>query len=125
EPDGRIVDFSIPEMHSTSESQSYGMFFALVANDRPAFDRIWRWSVDNLMGGKETGVLPAWRWGRRTDGTWGVLDPNAASDADLWFAYALFEAARLWGEPDYERPARALLERVAADEVADLPGLGP
>src|SRR5690606_38505876 len=39
-PDGRVIDASIPEMHSTSEGQSYGMFFALVANDRPAFDRM-------------------------------------------------------------------------------------
>lgn len=124
-PDGRIVDVSIPEMHSTSESQSYCMFFALVANDRLAFDRIWQWAVDNLMGGDVSSGLPAWRWGRASDGTWGVLDPNAASDADLWFVYALLEAARLWGEPAYERDARVLLRRIVAEEVIERPGLGP
>ena len=125
EPDGRVVDYSVPEMHSTSEGQSYGMFFALVANDRPAFDRMWSWSIANLMGSDVTSRLPAWRWGRLPDGSWGELDPNAASDADLWFAYALLEAARLWREPRYKNDARALLKRVRAEEVVELPGLGP
>ncbi|MGE4336152.1 MAG: glycosyl hydrolase family 8, partial [Pigmentiphaga sp.] len=31
--DGRIIDDQVATQHSTSESQSYGMFFALVAND--------------------------------------------------------------------------------------------
>ncbi|TSH97696.1 cellulase [Verticiella sediminum] len=122
--DGRVVDPTVPQMHSTSESQSYAMFFALVANDRASFARIWHWSVDNLLGGDATARLPAWRWGKREDGGWGPLDTNAASDADLWFAYALLEAARLWRAPDYERQGRALLDRIAQEEVADLPGLG-
>ncbi|OVZ57748.1 endo-1,4-D-glucanase [Pigmentiphaga sp. NML080357] len=122
--DGRVIDPSVPQQHSTSEGQSYAMFFALVANDPAAFERAWRWSVDNLAQGDAAGRLPAWQWGRREDGTWGLLDANAASDADLWFAYALAEAARLWKRPDYARDARALLARIAADEVAELPGLG-
>ncbi len=122
--DGRVIDTSVPELHSTSEGQSYGMFFALVANDQPAFDRMWDWSVDNLMGGDAASRLPAWRWGKRPDGTWGELDGNAAADADLWFAYDLFEATRLWGDPKYAQQARALLARVAAEEVVTLPGAG-
>ena len=122
--DGRIVDYSVPQMHSTSEGQSYGMFFALVANDPAAFERIWRWSVLNLAGGNLSARLPAWQWGRREDGNWGVLDPNAASDADLWFAYALLEAARIWKKPQYRDEASVLLARVQRDEVVNLPGLG-
>lgn len=122
--DGRVVDPSVPQQHSTSEGQSYAMFFALVANDPAAFERAWRWSVNNLAQGDAAARLPAWQWGRRDDGTWGILDTNAASDADLWFAYSLAEAARLWRRPDYGREARALLARIAADEVKELPGLG-
>lgn len=122
--DGRVVDASVPEMHSTSESQSYGMFFALVANDRPAFDKMWLWSIDNLMGGDVGSRLPAWRWGKRPDGTWGELDGNAAADADLWYAYTLLEAARLWDAPAYAQQARTLLSRVVAEEVVTLPGAG-
>ena len=29
----------------------------------------------------------------------GVLDPNSASDSDLWIAYDLLQAGRLWNEP--------------------------
>ncbi|GAA4328781.1 cellulose synthase complex periplasmic endoglucanase BcsZ [Pigmentiphaga soli] len=122
--DGRVVDFSVAQLQTTSEGQSYGMLFALVANDPATFGRLWQWSVANLAGGDVASRLPAWQWGRRPDGSWGVLDPNAASDADLWMAYALLEAARLWRRPEYAQNARTLMARIALDEVADLPGLG-
>lgn len=122
--DGRVVDFSVPQMHSTSEGQSYGMFFALVAGDQARFEAIWNWSVANLFEGGVDERLPAWQWGRREDGTWGILDPNSASDADLWFAYALLEAARLWRRPALRKPAEQLLANVRKKEVATLPGLG-
>lgn len=125
QPDGRVLDASTPQKHSSSEGQSYGMFFALVANDRPRFDSLWRWTVNNLMGGQVEGRLPAWWWGLAPDGTWRVLDNNSASDADLWFTYALLEAARLWKEPAYERDARLLLAEIESREVVDVPGLGP
>jgi endoglucanase len=122
--DGRVIDPSVPQQHTTSEGQSYGMMFALVANDPVTFDRLWRWSVANLAGGDIASRLPAWQWGLKPDGSWGVLDPNAASDADLWYAYALLEAGRVWKREDYLRDARTLMTRVAREEVADLPGLG-
>ncbi|MFZ2990475.1 cellulose synthase complex periplasmic endoglucanase BcsZ [Ideonella sp.] len=122
--DGRVVDASVPEQHATSEGQSYAMFFALVANDRPAFEQIWQWTLANLAPQGLDRQLPAWRWGRKPDGSWGVLDPNAASDADLWLAYDLLEAERLWGEPRFGVQARQLLARVRQDEVVQVPGLG-
>jgi len=122
--DGRVIDPSSQEQHSTSEGQSYGMVFALIANDRATFDGMWQWSVANLGAGDLGNKLPAWRWGRRSDGSWGVIDANSASDADLWFAYALLEAARLWKQPRYAEAARALLKQIAAQEVASLPGFG-
>ncbi|MCZ2496861.1 cellulase [Xylophilus sp. Kf1] len=123
--DGRVVDASTPQKHSSSEGQSYGMFFALVANDRPRFDSLWRWTVSNLMGGQVQGRLPAWFWGLAPDNTWRVLDSNSASDADLWITYSLLEAARLWKAPGYERDARLLLAEIEKREIADVPGLGP
>lgn len=111
---GRVVDGSSPRKVSTSEGQSYALFFALVGNDRPAFERILNWTRDNLAGGDLTARLSAWHWGRRDNGTWGVLDPNAASDADLWIAYTLMEAGRLWQAPHYAATGRLLLKRVAS-----------
>ena len=32
--DGRVIDYTTAQQHSTSEGQSYAMFFALVARDR-------------------------------------------------------------------------------------------
>ncbi len=57
---GRVVDPSSGQ--TTSEGQSYALFFALAANDRTAFDRILRWTEDNLASGDLTSRLPAWRW---------------------------------------------------------------
>lgn len=122
--DGRVMSALTASRDSYSEAQSYAMFFALVANDAPTFERLWRWSLHNLAGGDLARRLPAWHWGRAADGAWRVLDANAASDADLWFAYALLEAGRLWQRPDYQQDGRRLLQTIVEQEVVRLPGLG-
>lgn len=121
---GRVLDASTAMSHSSSEGQSYGMFFALVAGDRPMFDRLWEWAVNNLGGGDLSQRLPAWIWGKAQDGTWRVIDDNSASDANLWFAYALLEAGRLWGDSTYTRQAHDMLNLIESQEVVDLPGVG-
>jgi len=122
--DGRVVDHDTPERVSTSESQTYTLFFALVADDRARFEKVLDWTRHNLAGGDFSARLPAWQWGMR-EGKWGVMDPNPASDADLWLAHSLFEAARLWQVPAHAETARAILRRVQREEVVDVPGLGP
>ncbi len=121
--DGRVIEYS-QQARSTSEAQAWALFHALVANDRPRFARILRWTRDNLAGGDLRRRLPAWLWGRRPDGGWGVLDDNSASDADLWLAYTLLEAGRLWQRPDYRRLGEAVLAQIEAREVQRVPGLG-
>lgn len=122
--DGRVIDHSTVERHSTSEGQAYAMFFALVADDRPTFDLLWQWTLNNLAPEGLERRLPAWRWGRKRDGGWGILDRNSAAAADLWFAYSLLEAQRLWGDMALGRQGRIMLERIAHDEVVRLPRLG-
>jgi endoglucanase len=124
QPDGRVLDASTAQQHTSSEGQSYGMFFALVAGDEAAFDHLWKWTEANLAGGDVSKRLPAWFWGKAADGTWRVLDANAASDADLWLAYDLLEAGRLWGRQAYTASGQKLLARIEGEEVAQLPGLG-
>lgn len=121
-PDGRIV--ADPDGRSHSEGQAYALMFALVANDRAAFAQILRWTEDNLAAGDLTARLPAWHWGQREDQSWGVIDANAAADADLWIAYALNEAARLWGLPQHAALSELLAQRILREETATLPGLG-
>ncbi len=121
--DGRVIDLTF-ERKSTSEGQSYGLFFALVANDRERFDAILKWTSDNLAAGRLGDELPAWLWGLRDDGSWGVKDHNAASDADLWLAYTLLEAARLWEVPHYAVTGRKLLARIRQDEIVQAGAAG-
>lgn len=122
--DGRIVDASTEAQVTTSEGQSYALFFALVSNDRQAFDRILRWTHNNLSGSQLDKNLPAWKWGRADESTWRVLDRNSASDADLWIAYTLGEAARLWNEPRYSSLGAEIARNILRQEVATVPGLG-
>lgn len=122
---GRVIDRSVAEQITTSEGQSYALFFALVADDREAFATLLRWTQDNLAAGDLARHLPAWQWGRAADGAWRVLDANSASDSDLWIAYTLGEAGRLWCEPSYAKLGSALAARILREEVAHVPGLGP
>ena len=123
--DGRVIDHGHADRRSTSEGQAYALFIALVADDRVLFRRLLDWTRDNLAGGDLARRLPAWLWGHDpTSDEWRVLDANPASDADLWLAYTLVEAAARWQEPELAALARNVLRQVAQQEVARLPGLG-
>ncbi|MDT9583052.1 cellulose synthase complex periplasmic endoglucanase BcsZ [Stenotrophomonas indicatrix] len=122
--DGRMIDRSQEDQRSTSEGQSYALFFALVDNDPALFDRILAWTQDNLAGGDMAARLPGWLWGQGKEG-WRLLDDNPASDSDLWLAYALLEAARLWRRPALQAIAEGMLAQVRAREIVQIPTLGP
>ncbi|MGA8505277.1 MAG: cellulose synthase complex periplasmic endoglucanase BcsZ [Candidatus Sulfotelmatobacter sp.] len=119
----RVIDHDAGD-RTTSEGQSYGMFFALVANDRAQFDGLLHWTESNLAGGDLSAQLPAWLWGQGEDKSWGVRDSNPAADADLWMAYTLLAAGKAWNEPRYTALGTALAKRIAAQEVAQITGFG-
>ncbi|MDY6946130.1 MAG: glycosyl hydrolase family 8, partial [Pseudomonadota bacterium] len=121
---GRVIDASTDAQITTSTSQSYALFFALIGNDREAFDLILRWTHENLSARRLDEVLPASKWGRAADGSWRVLDSNAASDADLWLAYALGEAARLWNEARYANLGAEIARNILREAVATVAELG-
>jgi endoglucanase len=120
---GRVID---PQGggRSTSEGQAYAMFFALADNDRACFDRVLTWTQANMASGDLQIHLPSWLWGKNKDGEWKTIDPNSASDADVWMAYTLVEAGRLWKAPAYTNLGRRMMAQIAKSEVADLPGFG-
>jgi endoglucanase len=120
---GRVIDYDAAN-RTTSEGQSYALFFSLVANDRGQFDRVLGWTADNLSRGDITKRLPAWLWGQGDFAQWKVLDENSASDSDLWIAYTLVQAGRLWQEPQLTKQGLALARRMADAEVRYLRGLG-
>ena len=121
---GRVIDPSDARQITTSEGQSYALFFALAANDRAMFKTVLQWTQNNLAQGDLRAHLPAWLWGRKNEAEWTVLDTNSASDADVWIAWALLEAGRLWNDADYTASGKALLTLIAKEEVASVPGLG-
>lgn len=122
--DGRVVDDSESRDITTSEGQSYGMFFALVANDQKAFDSLLEWTEINLSDGDLTAHLPSWLWGTLPTGEKGILDYNTASDSDLWIAYNLVEAGRLWDNYYYQTLGYAIAARILKEETIEVDNYG-
>lgn len=109
---GRVIDTG-NGMISHSEGQGYAMLFAVAANDRETFDRIWGWTRANLMVRDDQ--LMAWRWepGQRP----AVADMNNATDGDILVAWALTEAAELWAELSYRVAARRIAVEIGRKTV--------
>ena len=120
--DSRVVDFNDKREITTSEGQSYALFFSLVTGDKESFAKILAWSENNLAGGDLGARLPAWLWGKDND-AWKVLDSNNAVDSDMWIAYCLLEAGRLWNEPAYTEKARRMLALLKG-LVREVKGIG-
>lgn len=120
---GRVID-SDDDNRTTSEGQSYALFFALVADDRDRFQNILAWTEHNLTQGGLDKQLPSWLWGKTDRGGWGVKDSNSAADSDLWIAYDLIEAGRLWQNPHFTALGESMVQRIAQTEVLELPGFG-
>lgn len=122
--EGRVIDDSDPRNITTSEGQSYGLFFALIANDQAMFEQMLTWTEQNLSGGDLTARLPAWLWGTLPNGGQGVLDANTASDSDLWIAYSLVEAGRLWNNYYYQTLGHLLAARILKEETTHVDNYG-
>jgi endoglucanase len=118
--DGRVIDFAVAPGITTSEGQAYALLRALWVDDRAVFDRVLAWTTRNLA--RDGSPLPAWKWGARDGGGWGVLDANTASDADVILAFALSVAAQRWNVPDYEERARAIARATWEEEVEQIAG---
>lgn len=105
--DGRVKDPQRTDA-STSEGQSYALLRAYWSNDRPTFDAVLNWTLNNLQlprGDK----LFAYLWGKNTDNTWKVLDRAVATDADQDIAFALLLANLKWNEPRYLNLAQPII----------------
>ncbi len=109
--DGRVVDF-FQHSSSHSEGQGYGLLLALMNSDRPAFERILRWTTENLQVRRD--ALFAWSWGERPNGGWNVIDYNTASDGDILIAFALLRAADRWGHPPFRDAALRIVRDIRA-----------
>lgn len=125
-PEGRVI-LRERGNGTISEAQAYALLRALWVGDEQTFVRLYRWTRKNLSREASHGDrLLAWHWGQKPDGSWGVLDWNTASDADLDYALALVLASRQgWRAPadlpDYMTEARQVAQDILAKEVVELP----
>ena len=97
--DGRVIDYHQCQI-SHSEGQGYGMLLAVIYGDKNTFDRLWRWTKNNLQVRQDN--LLAWCWGKRPNGEWEVIDYNNATDGDTLVAFALLKAAKKWHDNYYK-----------------------
>lgn len=116
---GRVIDFH-QHGDSTSEGESYALFFALVANKPAQFAKILSWTNNNLAAGQLGPKLPGWLWGKNPDGKWMLLSPHSAADADLWLAYTLIQAGKLWHRSDYTDLGLTLAQTIVREEVVTI-----
>lgn len=105
---GRVLDTGNAFI-SHSEGQGYAMLLAVAANDRATFDRVWNWTRANLMVRDDQ--LVAWRWEPKQRPA--VSDLNNASDGDILVAWALAEAAELWGDMSHRTAGRRIAVELA------------
>jgi len=115
--EGRVVDIYQNNI-SHSEGQGFALLLAVAHDDRSAFDALWAWTRASLQT-RPADSLASWAYGQAQDGTWRVLDPNNATDGDLFLAWALLAAHQRWGLPGAEAAARAVagdIERLLVRE---------
>ncbi len=120
--DGRVIDPSQSDI-TTSEGQSYAMLRAVWVDDKPTFDKVWNWTKTNLKRPNDN--LFGWRWGQRSDGSYGFLPGggnNSAADADEDIALALIFASKRWNDPSYENVAKPVLNDIWNIETAQAGG---
>jgi endoglucanase len=99
---------------TVGEGQAYGMLLAAASGDEQRFDVIWEWTKSNLR--RPDGLISfLWRDGR-------VVDPEAASDADVDAARALLVAGCRFDRPALRREALELGEAILSNETASFQG---
>ncbi len=109
---------------TTSEGQSYTMLRSAWMADRKTFDGSWKWTQTNMYHTNDH--LLAWLWGKKPDGTYGVLleqnGETSASDADTDLALSLVFAYARWQDPQYLVDARNIIQDIWAKEVIEING---
>ena len=111
--DGRVVRID-QGGDTVGEGQAYGMLLAAAIGDSTRFDAIWMWTQNNL---RRPDALISFLW---RDGH--VVDPQAASDADLDASRALLVAACRFHRPALRQQALQLGKAIMNVEVASSQG---
>jgi len=117
--DGRVIDWFDGQI-STSEGQSYALLRAVWIGDKSTFDTTLDWTINNLY--KTDNHLFAWKWGKRTDGAWGIIENGSATDGDEVIALALSLAYDKWGDLRYRELALNITKDIWSYETILIQG---
>jgi endoglucanase len=98
--EGNIID-PYNSYRTTSESQGYGLFLAVINNDKNTFNKILNWTYANL---KRKDNLFAWHWNGGK-----IIDYNNALDGDFFIAYALILAFEKWKKKEYLKKSKDII----------------
>ncbi|NME68660.1 glycosyl hydrolase family 8 [Flammeovirga aprica] len=96
-----------------SEGMSYGMMIAVQMNKQEEFDRMWKFAKTHMQHGpgNREGYF---RW--IVDASGNELDPNTASDGEIYFVTALYFASVRFGDRggiyNYRAEADYILEQI-------------
>lgn len=115
--EGAVIDTHNGNM-SHSEGQSYGLTFAVAYDDKETFDRIFKWTEDNLADP----VSGLYCWAYHRDGGEAVPDRNNATDGDLMIAWALIKAGKKWQVSQYIKKGEKLANAISALTVTRFGG---
>jgi endoglucanase len=108
DPDGRVVRRD-QGGDTVGEGQAYAMLAAAAIGDQARFNQVWGWTQANLL--RPDGLLAFhWAAGR-------VVDPQAASDADLDAVRALMVAGCRFKRSDLRAAAGRIGRAVLAHET--------
>ncbi len=99
--EGRVVDTGNGGI-SHSEGQGWALMAALRADDRAAFEAIWRWTRAFLA--RPSDRLTAWKFRPGV----GIEDGNSASDGDVFIAASLIGAGARWDDAAFSRQGVAV-----------------
>jgi endo-1,4-beta-D-glucanase Y len=113
---GQVID---PKTNlTTSEGQSYALLRAMWIGDQETFDKILKWTNENLQ--KPSGVY-AWKIQNSVDSnkitTNKVINEDSATDGDIDIAFALLQASKKWNNPQYSTLAQTIMDGIWANNV--------
>lgn len=99
-----------------SEGMSYGMMIAVQMNDKPMFDKLWRFA-DTHMRHKDGWYAGYFAWHLSAEPPFRYIDANPAPDGEEYFAMALYFAHQRWGSGQDVLNYKAQADKILADMV--------
>jgi len=118
--DGRVVDY-YQNNASHSESMGYGMLLSVANNDKAEFKKMEKWFSNNMNNRKDN-LIP-WLWGKRVNGSWGIIDFNNATDGDTLIALAYLKSFEIWHDKSDLNKGKKIVESMRKLLHVDWKGL--